>query len=145
MKDTRTIQMLASVSLIGGPLSLIIGGVVLSTAALVCGIIALVMVRSAKNAQQDAVPDAILQTLTRQAVIGIAVSAIAVAMNAATLMMTMPAIIDAMQTGDYSSLLGGESSAADSAGSSDSGGAFGGNGGDAASDAPKSGRSSVWG
>lgn len=146
MKNAKTIQTLASISLIGGPLSLIVGSVLLSTAGLVCGIIALVMVRSNKDATANAgMPDAIKQTLTRQAIIGIAVSAIASVMNTATVIMMMPAILDAVQTGDYSSLLAGGSSAADSAGSTDSSGAFGGNAGDAASEASQGGRSSVWG
>ena len=145
MKDMRTIQLLASISLIGGPLSLIIGGVFLSTAAFVCGIIALVMVRSSKGDATDEAPsDTILQTLTRQAVIGIAVSGIALVMNAAALMMMLPAILDAVQTGDYTSLLNGDASMSDSS-SADSGGAFGGTSTDQGESASQGGRSSVWG
>ena len=143
--STKTIQTLASVSLIGGPLSLIIGGVFLSTAALVCGIIALVMVRSKNGAEAKEMTEAIRQTLMRQAIIGIAMSGIAVVMNAASLIMMMPAILDAAQTGDFSSVFGGSSTGGGSAGSADSGGAFGGNAGDSGSAAPQSGRSSVWG
>lgn len=144
MKDTKTIQTLASISLIGGPLSLIIGGVILSTAGLVCGIIALVMVRS-KEAESAIASDSIRQTLVRQAFIGIAVSGLAVILNAATLIATLPAILDAIQTGDYSSVLGGGSSTSDPSGSADSGGAFGGSSGDATPESAQSSRSSAWG
>lgn len=145
MKDTKTIQTLASVSLIGGPLSLIIGGVLLSTAGLVCGIIALVMVRS-KEAESAIASENIRQTLFRQAIIGIAVSGLAVILNAATLMATLPAILDAVQTGDYSSVFGGgDPSASDSSGSADSGGAFGGSSGERSSESAQSGKSSAWG
>lgn len=146
MKNAKTIQTLASISLIGGPLSLIVGGVLLSTAGFVCGIIALVMVRSDKDAAANAgISDAIKQTLTRQAIIGIAVSGIALVMNAATFAMMLPAIMDAVQTGDYSSLLGNGSSTADSASSTDSGGAFGGSSGGSSSEGSQGGRSSIWG
>lgn len=145
MKDTRTIQMLASVSLIGGPLSLIVGGVILSTAAFVCGIIAFVMIRSNRSAQDEAASDAILQTLTRQAIIGIVVSAIALVMNAATLIMLLPSIMDAVQTGDYSALFSGDAPSSDSSGSSGSGDAFGSGNGNEAANASQSSRSSVWG
>lgn len=143
--NMKTIQTLASVSLIGGPLSLIIGGVALSTAALVCGIIALVAVRGKGAATDETMTDAIRQTLMRQAIIGIAMSGIAVVMNVATIMTMMPAIMDAAQTGDFSSLFGGGSADDASSGSTDSGGAFGGTSTDGGSAGSQSGRSSVWG
>ena len=140
MKDTKTIQTLASVSLIGGPLSIIIGGVLLSTAALVCGIVAFVMVRKMQGAAEGAQSTAIEQALTRQAIIGIAVSALALVMNVASVIMMLPAIMDAVQTGDYSSLLGGGAS-----GSTDSGGAFGGGSGGSSVESAQGGKSSIWG
>lgn len=143
--NVKTIQTLASVSLIGGPLSLIIGGVALSTASLVCGIIALVAVRGKGAATHEGMTDTIRQTLMRQAIIGIAMSGIAVVMNVASLIAMLPAIMDAAQTGDISSLFGGSSGDGASNGSTDSGGAFGGNGNDAGPAESQSGRSSVWG
>lgn len=145
MKDTKTIQTLASVSLIGGPLSLIIGGVLLSTASLVCGIIALVMVRSSKTSFDESISANIQQTLMRQAIIGIAMCALALAVNAISLAMMMPAVFDAVQSGDYSSVFGGGSASGDSASSAGSSGAFGNGSAGSGTESAQSGRSSVWG
>ncbi len=138
MRDYKSIQVLASISLIGGPLSLLFGGVLLSAASLVCGIIAMVMLRGPKVRAAQTGNDAIEQSLTRQAIIGLAVSGIALVLNAVALASIMPALLDAMRNGDYSSLLGGGSSD----GSSSSGSAFDSK---APSQGGTEGRSYIWG
>lgn len=135
MKDYKSIQMLASISMIGGPLSLLFGGVLLSTAALVCGIIALVLLRSARARAAGSSEEPIAQNLMRQSVIGLAVSAIALVLNAAALATVMPAMMEALQTGDPSALMNGGSE-----GASSSSGAF-----DAASGPSSQSSGSIWG
>lgn len=140
MKDYKSIQVLASISMIGGPLSLLFGGVLLSTAAVVCGIVALVLLRGlkAQNGASGSVPasdEAIAQNLMRQALIGVAVSAVALVLNAVALATVMPAMLDALQTGDYSSLLNGSANTGSSASS-----AF-----DAGSSATPQSSGSIWG
>ncbi len=148
MKDYKSIQMLASISMIGGPVSLLVGGVPLSAAAVICGIIALVMLRKGKESppSDEEGPfsngPAIAQNLIRQAIIGTSVSAVALILNGAALASIMPAMLEAIQTGDYSSLWNATDPSASS--SSAAGSAFGG-GPSAADQGGSASSGSIWG
>lgn len=104
MKDLKTIQVLASISLIGAPVSLIFSSLFLSIAAFVCGIVAMVMLNKREADPSGSREDEIAEGLKRQAIIGIAISAVALALNAVALAAVLPAMIEAMRTGDYSAL-----------------------------------------
>lgn len=122
----RSIQTLITVSIIAGPVSMIIGGVFLSLAAIVCAVVALVKARRV-NVQDDANVMA-LQTIRRQAMVGIGIGVVAFGFNAVSLAMVLPALVDAMQSGDYSSVLDGSMSGSGTQGTED-----------------PAGKSSVWG
>lgn len=105
LKEMNAARTLTTVATIGGPVSLIIGGVALSAVALVCAIIALSKVRRILARPDSAYRD--YATMVRQAALmGIVVSAIALVLNLIGLIAMIPIIMEIMQTGDYSVLFG---------------------------------------
>ena len=120
-----------TVSIIAGPVSMIVGGVLLSAVALGCALVALAKVR--RMEVPEGTDGALVQAVRRQAMVGVGIGVVALVLNAVTLALLMPGIIEAAQTGDFSSLLGGA-------------GMEGGSGGSATSEGgSSSGSSSVWG
>lgn len=103
LQRMRTCQTLTMVALIGAPVSLILGGIALSTAALVCGIIAFVRMRKIVTPADE--PDSIERTLYIQSIIGLGLGVIAMAMNLFAIIYLFSAISDAVQSGDVSKLL----------------------------------------
>lgn len=101
LKSARTLSTVATVA---GPVSLIIGGVALSTVSLVCGILALSKVRKVIAASPEPVP--VARALRQTAVMGIVIGAVALVLNAVSVALMMPVLLEAMQTGDYSAILG---------------------------------------
>lgn len=133
--ELRTIQTLITVALIAGPVSMVIGGVVLSLIAVACAGVALAKARraTAEGSEESA---GLLQAMRRQAMVGLGLGVVALAFNAVSLALIMPAVMEAAQTGDLSGLLGTGADGVTGAGSS---GSSSGNGGET----PGSG--SVWG
>ena len=102
MGELRTIQTLVTVSIIAGPVSMVIGGVLLSTVALVCALVAFLKARRVADAA--GIDANLVRTMRRQAVLGLAIGIVALVLNAVTLAMLMPAIIEA---GDLTPLVDG--------------------------------------
>lgn len=103
LQRIKICQTLTMVALIGAPVSLIIGGVALSTAALVCGIIAFVRMR--KIITPSDAPGSVERTLYVQSIIGLGLSIVAMTMNVIAFIYMFNAIMDAVQSGDASRLL----------------------------------------
>lgn len=103
LQRMKACQTLTMVALIGAPVSLILGGVALSAAALVCGIIAFVRMRKIIT-PQDA-PGSVERTLYVQSIIGLGLSVVAMTMNVIAFIYMFGAIMDAVQSGDASKLL----------------------------------------
>ena len=118
LKSART---LATVASIAGPVSLIIGGVVLSTVAVVCATIAIVKVKRALS-QADPSQRAYALSLRRTALLGVVIGLVALVLNAVSVAMILPTLIEAMQTGDYRAILGNAASQFSSAPQPSSGG-----------------------
>lgn len=99
--------------------SLIIGGVALSTAALICAIIA--RSRINKLIRMEPRDDQFVHTVMQAAkpgAVALVISAIALVLNAISVAIVLPTLMEAMNTGDLQTLLGG--SAAGAAGSATS-------------------------
>lgn len=118
--NLKSARSLSTVSTIAGPISFIIGGMALSTVALVCGIISLNKTRRILESVDDAHRVYAL-ALRQTAIIGIAIGAIALIVNAIGVALMVPVLMEVLQTGDYSSLLGDGVSAGGTSG----GGAWG--------------------
>lgn len=102
LQQLKSCQTLTMIALIGAPSSLLIGGVALSTAALVCAIVAFVRMR--RIASPDDAPGSLKRTLYTQALIALVISIVAMVMNAIAFAYMFGAIMDAMQTGDVSKI-----------------------------------------
>lgn len=103
--DLKSARTLSTVAAIAGPVSFIIGGIALSTVALVCAIIGFVKIKHVETGiddRQKAYAAAVRQTL----VWGLVIGAIALVVNIVGVALMMPVLMEAMQTGDFSSILG---------------------------------------
>ena len=96
LKKAQTMVMVASVA---GPVSLFIGGVLLSGVGLVCAIIALRKLNKLIEKRTDV--SALAQRLKRSAIVGMAVCGVAFALNAISFYLMMPVVLEMMESGDY--------------------------------------------
>ena len=96
LKKAQTMVMVASVA---GPVSLFIGGVLLSGVGLVCAIIALRKLNKLIEKRTDV--SALAQRLKRSAIVGMAVCGVAFALIAISFYLMMPVVLEMMESGDY--------------------------------------------
>lgn len=133
LRQLKSVQTLVTVAAVSGPVSIFIGGVLLAGIAVIAGILAFVKIR--KLDQKPSEYAELIQKVKRSALIALAISVAAFALNVYALVTIMPMMLEAIESGDASSLLqdlyGGSSA------SSGSGSASG------SSDAAQG--SSVWG
>ena len=94
---------------IAGPVSIIIGGVILSGAGLVCAFIARRKINDllkSDRAQNKEFEQRVL-TAARPGAVALIICAIALVLNAISVAIMMPILLNAMQSGDMQTLLGG--------------------------------------
>lgn len=94
------------------PVSMIIGGALLSTAALVCAILSMTKVRKLLWAAEPV--RSLASRLNKACIVAIAVSSIALLLNVISAVIMYPIVYEAMVSGDFSNLMspqgGGNSS-----------------------------------
>lgn len=93
---------------IAGPVSLIIGGVLLSTAGLICSLVARSRINAMLKAQpQDqAFSEKVLQA-AKPGAIALVICTIALVLNVLSLALVLPAVLEAAQTESLTTLFGG--------------------------------------
>ncbi len=94
---------------IAGPVSIIVGGVILSGSGLVCAFIARQKINDllkSDHSQNEAFRQRIL-TAARPGAVALVICAIALVLNAISVAIMMPILLSAMQSGDMQTLLGG--------------------------------------
>lgn len=96
LKKSQTMVMVASIA---GPVSLFIGGVLLSGVGLVCGVVAFRKLK--KLIAKHADVSVLAQRLKRSAIVGMAVCGVAFALNAISFYLMMPVVLEMMESGDY--------------------------------------------
>lgn len=96
LKKSQTMVMVASIA---GPVSLFIGGVLLSGVGLVCAIVAFRKLK--KLIAKHADVSVLAQRLKRSAIVGMAVCGVAFALNAISFYLMMPVVLEMMESGDY--------------------------------------------
>lgn len=96
LKKAQTMVMVASVA---GPVSLFIGGVLLSGVGLVCAIVAFRKLGKLIAKHTDV--SVLAQRLKRSAIVGMAVCGVAFALNAISFYLMMPVVLEMMESGDY--------------------------------------------
>lgn len=93
---------------IAGPVSLIIGGVLLSTAGLICSLIARSRINTMlKEQPQDQVFSQKVMQAAKPSAIALIICTIALVLNVISLALVMPALLEASQTGNLTTLFGG--------------------------------------
>ena len=102
-------------------MSLIIGGVALSTVAVICATIAIVKVKHVLS-RADPSQRTYALSLRRTALLGVVIGLVALVLNAVSVAMILPTLIEAMQTGDYRAILGNAAAQLPSAPQPSSGG-----------------------
>ncbi|WP_139653012.1 hypothetical protein [Raoultibacter phocaeensis] len=101
-RELKSAQNLVIAASITGPISMIIGGVFLGTIGLICGILAY---RKIKALMGKGGPIGLMAGRLRTAcVVALVVTAIALVLNIANMIMIYPLVMEAVQTGDYSKL-----------------------------------------
>ena len=94
---------------IAGPVSIIIGGVILSGAGLICAFIARRKINDllgSNRSENEAFKQRVL-TAARPGAVALVICAIALVLNAISVAIMMPMLLSAMQSGDMQTLLGG--------------------------------------
>ena len=102
LRQMRTCQTLNMVALIGAPVSLIIGGLALSIAALVCAIVSYVKMRRIISPNDPV--GSIQRTLYKQSTIALVASSVCAALSVVAFAYMFGAVMQALQTGDISSV-----------------------------------------
>lgn len=105
MQDTRTLkvaQNLAMVASLAGPVSIFIGGVFLSTAGLVCAIVALYKLNGLAKKNSDFAMA--VKRLKRVCITAIVICGIALVLNAISAYLMYPMVLEALESGDYGNL-----------------------------------------
>lgn len=98
----RSIQTLGSVAIIASPVSLVFGGMLLSTVALICALVGRSKLKVLSVA--EGVSAEIVQTLRRQNKVALIVSITALIINAVFFAFTFNMLMQMMQSGDYTQL-----------------------------------------
>lgn len=96
LKKSQTMVMVASIA---GPVSLFIGGVLLSGVGLVCAIVAFRKLKKLIAKHTDV--SVLAQRLKRSAIVGMAVCGVAFVLNAISFYLMMPVVLEMMESGDY--------------------------------------------
>lgn len=125
LRQLKSAQTLVTVAAVSGPVSIFIGGVLLAGIAVISGILALVKI--GKLRKQSSEYAELTKKVRTGAFVALAISVAALLLNIYALASIMPAMIDALQTGDAGNLLedlyGGSAADSGSALDSSSGGA----------------------
>ncbi len=122
IKRGRTLLTIANVA---GPISLFIGGVLLSGIGLVCGIVSFVKFKRVGDGHPE--KPLVGKLLKRQAAVGIGISGIALVINLVAAIMLFPVIMDAVENGDLSTAFNLQDQALDSQADRGAGNGTGGN------------------
>lgn len=102
-RQLKTAQTLITISIFAGPISLIIGGVLLSSAALVCAIIGYVKLRRIKR--NSHAPMDVVRSLNTQAILALVVSIVAFGLNLYSFIVLFSALYSAIESGDVNQVM----------------------------------------
>ena len=101
-REIKSAQTLVMIANIAGPVSLFIGGVLLGSVGLVCGIVGYRKLSAlAKKTTEVA---AIASRLRRSSIIGMVICGIAIVLNAVSMYYFFPEFLAMLESGDYAGL-----------------------------------------
>lgn len=99
LKSSQTLIMVANIA---GPVSLFIGGVLLSGTGLICGIIGYRKLSALAKKQTEVA--AVASRLRRSSVVGIVICGVALVLNAVSLYFLLPEVMQLVESGDYTGI-----------------------------------------
>lgn len=100
VKSARTLIMVANIA---GPVSLFIGGVLLGTAGLVCGIIGYRKLSVLLKKKSEVADIAI--RLRRSSIVAMVICSVAIILNAIAIYLMLPVVLEMLETGNYTGLV----------------------------------------
>lgn len=103
VRDLKKAQTMVMVASVAGPVSLFIGGVLLSGVGLACAIVAYRKLKKLIEKRTDV--SMLAQRLKRSAIVGMAVCGVAFALNAISFYLMMPVVLEMMESGDYAGMM----------------------------------------
>ncbi len=103
--ELNSARTLSTIATIGGPVSFIIGGVLLSSVSLICALLAFFKTKRVLDNPSSPFL-AYAKALRQTAIMGLFISLVALVLNIIGVVTMMPILLDALQSGDYSSILG---------------------------------------
>ena len=110
--ELKSAQTLTTVAMICGPVSLLIGGVILSTVAIICAVLA--YWKTKKLQPKNGTQEELIRKVNRTAVITTVIGIAALVVNAIYVAMMMPILLETLNTGDISALQNGVSTLGES-------------------------------
>lgn len=115
-RELKSVRNLIVAASIAGPVSLFFGGVLLSSVGLVCGFLGLRKLKklSAKNSSFAEAASRVLKSVY----VAMAISGVALILNAVSLWIMYPIVMEALETGNYDSILSDSLNAATGSGTS---------------------------
>lgn len=102
LKQLQTVQTLNMVAFIAGPVSLLIGGVLLSGVALACAIVAVVKVKAVVASEES--KSNLAESLRKQSIVAVAIAAVVLGINLVWFATMLIAVFQIAQSGDFSQL-----------------------------------------
>lgn len=115
LQEIKSAQTLITIATIGAPVSLLIGGVLLSTISIICAIVAYTKLK--KVMPDGSAPHPLVVKVVRSAVYAACFGLGALILNGLSMAMMMPAVMEYMNTGSMDSLnnmLGGQAGSSNS-------------------------------
>lgn len=113
-RDLKVAQNLVLVASLAGPISIFIGGVLLSTAGLVCAIIGLRKVLTLIAKEPELKPIAAMTK--RSGMLALVFCSIALVLNLISFFIMLPIVMQMMETGEYGDLMANIGSSAGTSG-----------------------------
>lgn len=115
LKKLKSAQRLSLMATVFGPVSLLIGGMLLSGIGFACAVVS----RKRLNALMQSASEAgrLAAKLQRTVVVSIVVCAVAFVLNAISAWLMYPVLVETLSSGDYASILGSAGTDAGSTGS----------------------------
>ncbi len=113
-KRLRSVRTKITIAYVAGPVSLLVGGILLGSIGLICGIVALRSISKLQSKSTEVAKAAL--SMRKSAITGIVISAIAVALNAISAIAFYPVLYDMVESGTLS--LSGSGDAGVSSGAS---------------------------
>lgn len=104
-RELRSARSLMTASNIMGPVSIFIGGVVLSLAGVICAVISMLKLKRLASSA-DAVVSTVAKRLSKAAAVSVSICAVALVVNAISAAIMFPILMDAVESGQMDQILG---------------------------------------